>query len=296
MDMATELIDHRLTKFATPADYAECRRLHKLHGTTYYFASRRFTPEIRECVHALYGFVRVPDEIVDEFGSRNIEERLSMFRRQLILGYDGVRPDYPVLRAFCDVALEHHIPIEEPLTFLEAMEADISKVRYRNYAELKHYMRGSAASVGVMLCHIFDIHENPEAMEAATALGEAMQLTNFLRDIGEDMARGRIYLPQDEMEMFNVTEEHILEGKVTPEFIELLKFQIERARRLYRRAELGIHTLPEFAETPVLLSLKLYERILDRIISQKYNVYGNRARTSKLEKLWVAFKVFVGGK
>lgn len=279
------------TKFASEADFAECRRLHKLHGTTYYFATKRFGAETRDKVHALYGFVRVPDEMVDNPTSGNLTDRVSHFRRQLILGYDGVRPDFPVLRAFIDVALETHIPIEEPLIFLDAMEQDLEKMSYANYAELKAYMRGSAAAVGIMMCHMFEIAENSEAITSAVALGEAMQLTNFLRDIAEDARRGRIYLPEDEMTSFGVTPSDIFDSRLTPEFVELMKFQIDRAHRLYRHAELGIPLLPVDAQKPVLLALKLYERILDRIESQRYDVFAGRARTSKFEKLMVALRV-----
>ena len=294
--MGTVIEPIQATSFALPSDFDECRRLHKHFGTTYFFASQRFPLEIRDKVHALYGFVRVPDEIVDAAGSENRSERMSDFRRQLIQGYEGVRPEYAVLRAFVDVATSSELPLEEPLIFLDAMEADISKHRYADYGELKHYMRGSAASVGLMMCYLFGISENPVAMKGAEALGEAMQLTNFLRDVGEDVGRGRIYLPLDELAMFRVPEQDVLDGRVTAEFVELMKFQIDRAHALYRQAEACIPLLPGYAQAPVMIALRLYERILDRIVRRNFDVFSGRARTSRLEKVSVALRVVVGHK
>jgi 15-cis-phytoene synthase len=280
--------------FATDADYDECRRLHRKFGTTYYFASQKFRPETRNQVHALYGFVRVPDEWVDNPSTANPREQLQEFRRQLVTGYEGVRPDEPVLRAFVDVCHACQMPLDEPLCFLDAMEQDLDKTRYNTYAELEHYMRGSAAAVGVMMCHILGVGADKEAIRGAVALGEAMQLTNFLRDVGEDTQRGRIYLPLEDMSSFHVSEDDILQGKMSDHFVGLMKFQIERARNLYREAETTISLLPPEGRKPVKLALKLYERILNRIEERGYDVFGGRARTSKIEKLSVAAQVMLG--
>lgn len=284
---------HRVP-YATTGDYEICRKLHRKYGTTYYFATQKFRPEVREMVHALYGFVRVPDEWVDNPTTESPLNQLQKFRRQLILGYEGVRPDEPVLRAFVDVALQCKIPIEEPLCFLDAMEQDLTKSRYNTYDELDEYMRGSAAAVGVMMCYIVGVGGNKDALSGAVALGNAMQLTNFLRDIGEDAGRGRIYIPLSDLSSFRVSEEQIVKGTVSSHFIELMKFEIERTRALYREAEAAIPLLPKDAQKPILIALKLYERILDRIEERRYNVFLGRARTSKIEKLRVAAQIMFG--
>lgn len=282
--------------FAGPADFAECRRLHRLHGTTYYFATRFFHRRHRDAVHAVYGFVRVADEWVDNPGDLTPEERrelLMRYRMELTLGIDGVRPEHPVLRAFCDVMRTSEMSIEEPLLFLDAMAQDIYVDRYPTYADLRHYMRGSASAVGLMMCTVLRCGENPRMIAAAQALGEAMQLTNFLRDVGEDGERGRIYLPQEDMQAFGVLEEDVLARRMTPEFVQLLKFEIARARALYAEADFGIPLLPDRVQPPIRLARVLYSRILDRIEAQDYNVFAARARTTKWEKFRVLAQVLL---
>jgi 15-cis-phytoene synthase len=283
-----------VTQFASASDYAECRRLHRNFGTTYYFATRKFRRPVREKVHALYGFVRVPDEWVDNPSSQDPSVQLQSFRRELVAGFEGARPSEPVLRAFVDVATGCKMPISEPTCFLDAMEQDLFKFRYNTYSELEHYMRGSAAAVGVMMCHILGVGSNVKAIDGAVALGEAMQLTNFLRDVGEDAVRGRIYLPLEDMSSYHVSESDVLQGVISSHFIELMRFEIDRARKLYRIAEASLPELPSDARKPVLLALRLYERILGRIEERNYDVFGGRARTSKIEKLSVAAQVMIG--
>lgn len=285
--------------FADSSDYAVCRQLHRRYGTTYYFATQRFKPESKRRTHALYGFVRVPDEWVDNPNGLTLEQRvnsLSRWRRQLLDGMDGVRPSHPVMRAFCDVVRETGMPLEEPLCFLDAMEQDLAVGRYETYSDLRGYMRGSAAAVGMMMCHVLGAKITPEMERAACSLGEAMQLTNFLRDVGEDAQRGRIYLPLEDLAAFEVSEQEVMEGKVTAHFENLMKFEIARARALYAEADKGIPMLPPDTRKAVLLARILYSRILDRIEERRFDVFTGRARTSKLEKVAVAVKVMLGSK
>ncbi len=283
-----------LERFATASDYDACRRLHRQYGTTYYFATTRFPRPVRQRVHALYGFVRVPDEIVDGAADdSDRRQRLQNYRRQLVLGMEGVVPDSEVLRAFCDVCQDIQMPLDEPLLFLDAMESDLDTNRYETYAELKRYMRGSAAAVGLMMCHVLGVPRTPEIEAPAMALGEAMQLTNFLRDIGEDLARGRIYLPQEDLASFEVTEQDIHQSGISDSWCNLMRFEIERARALYRIADKGIGLLPRTAQKPVKLARVLYARILDRIEDRDYDVFTARARTTKAEKLACALKTML---
>lgn len=276
---------------ASEADFERCRRLHRQHGTTYYFATARFRPEIRRRVHALYGFVRVPDEWVDQPLAEDPGCCLASYRRDLLRGLSGERVDVPELRAFCDVAREVGMGPEEPLCFLTAMATDLTVTRYATYSELEGYMRGSAAAVGMMMCDVLGAGDDPAMRAAARALGNAMQLTNFLRDVREDAARGRIYLPLDELAQFGVGEDEILAGRMSDRFARLAEFQIARARTLYAAADAGIPILPREAQKPVLLARVLYSRILDRIEARGYDVFRGRARTSKVEKLIEAVKV-----
>ncbi len=281
--------------FAESSDFEECRRLHRKYGSTYYFASRRFPAEIRRRVDVLYGFVRVPDEIVDNplaLGISDPSSALRAFRKELLQGLEGERPTQPVLRAFCDLCQEVKMSGEEPLRFLDAMEADLTVSRYATFDELRGYMRGSASAVGLMMCHVLEVECDAPVRAAAMALSEAMQLTNFLRDVGEDAVRNRIYLPMEDLDDFNVSCDQILEGVMTESFRRLMRFEIERARELYRQADAGIPKLPKATRSSIYLARVLYSRILDRIERRDYDVFSGRARTSSLEKLAVAGAVW----
>jgi len=283
--------------FATAMDHAECRYLHRRFGTTYYFATRRLPARIRRRVHALYGFVRVPDEWMDNqsnVSTTQREQQINSYRNELLRGLDGVRPTHAVLRAFCDVAREVALPIEEPLEFLKAMEQDIYTSRYSTYTDLEKYMRGSAVAVGIMMCRLLEVEVDDRVLKAATALGEAMQMTNFLRDVGEDIRRGRIYLPIEDLKQFPESEDAILHEELNADMISLLKFEIARTRELYRTADAGIPLLPKGAQRAVKLARILYSRILDRIEERNYDVFNGRARTSRTEKLVTAFRVLSG--
>ena len=284
------------TRFASAADYAECRRLHRRFGTTYYAATRLFPKDVQERTHAVYGFVRVPDEWVDnpDRPVADIENRLLRYRWELIEGLHGVRPESPVLRAFCDVARGCRIPAEVPLRFLDAMEQDLRVSRYPTYDDLRTYMNGSAASVGLMMCSVLGAGPSGRTAVCATALGEAMQLTNFLRDVGEDAKRGRVYLPLEDLAAFQVSESQIFQGRIDPQFVKLMRFEIERARGLYGVAREGIDLLPARARKPVWLAAILYSRILDHIEDINFQVFGKRAHTSLLEKAGVAARVMAG--
>lgn len=289
--------DTRVARFSTPADDAECRRLHKLHGSTYYYATRFFPPTVRRRVHALYGYVRTADEWVDNPGLMTVKQRaakLRDFRAQLLLGVDGVAPGYAALRAFVDTMREVSMEVHEPLIFLDAMEMDLDRTRYETYEDLRDYMRGSAVAIGLMMCDMVGAKRDETIDRAATALSEAMQLTNFLRDIGEDVARGRIYLPQSELKEFEVDESDLVQGIVSDAFIRLMQFQIGRARNLYAIADTGFDVLPSFARRPIRLARILYSRILDRIEERGYDVFSGRARTTRWEKLRVATLLMIG--
>ncbi|MBS1706263.1 MAG: phytoene/squalene synthase family protein [Armatimonadetes bacterium] len=284
--------------FASDSDFIECARLHRKYGTTYYFSSRLFPAETRRRVDALYGFVRVPDEWVDNPVDTTEQQRrwlLEDYRRQLMSGLQGIRPHHPVLRAFVDVMCELDMSPEEPLTFLEAMESDLNVARYATYVDLEKYMRGSAAAVGLMMCRVLGCNANPSTEQAAMDLANAMQLTNFLRDVGEDFRRGRIYLPQDEMAQFGVCETSIARGQITVEFQNLMKFQIARARDLYRKADPGIGEIPAQMRPAVRAARELYAAILDRIERNNYDVFTKRLRTSRSKKLLTAARVLVLG-
>ncbi|MDH4387120.1 MAG: phytoene/squalene synthase family protein [Fimbriimonas sp.] len=281
--------------FASPADIELCRQVHKKFGTTYYYATLRFPARIRRHVHAIYGFVRIADEWVDNPGELSPQEQranLEDWRQQLVLGLAGECPSHWAMRAFCDTVRECKIPVEEAHFFIDAMIQDIDQAEYPTYADLCDYMRGSASAVGVMMCYAMDAPTDEDTLARAKALGEAMQMTNFLRDVGEDLRdRRRVYLPQEDLARFGVTHAALEAGVVTPEIEALLKFEIERTRELYRFSDAGTYRLPRRMRKAVLVARILYSDILGRIEANGYDVFTKRARTSRRQKLLCAARV-----
>lgn len=282
--------------FASKADYELCRNIHKEFGTTYYFASRFFPKHIQQRVDAVYAFVRIPDEWVDNPQGKSIAEQrelIESWRAQFHQGLQGVCPKHPAMKAFVDTVRETKIPPAEADAFLDAMDADTHKTRYETYDDLRHYMRGSASAVGVMMCYAMDAMPDDFTFARAYALGEAMQLTNFLRDVAEDADRGRIYLPQEDLAEFKIPEYQILGKRFSPEFKELMRHQICRAKLLYLHSDLGLARLPSRAQSAVMLARFLYAGILDVIEDQNHNVFAQRARTSRATKIRVAKEVLL---
>ena len=267
------------------AAYAIARRLNAHHGKTYYFSTLFFPPEVRRAVHALYGFVRYPDEIVDNPAPGSEPAALLEHYREATR--DALKTggsDLPVLHAFADMARRCSLPVEYPMAFLDAMAMDLTRTRYETFEDLKTYTYGSASVVGLMMCHVVGVSD-PAALAPAHDLGLAMQLTNFWRDIGEDWTtRGRIYLPQEDMARFGYTEAMLAEGCVNDQFVALMQFEIARARRFYESADEGIAYIPPACRLPVELARTLYSRILDKIEANHYDVFRRRARTTGLEK------------
>lgn len=276
------------------AAYDASRRLNARHGKTYYFSTLFFPPEIRRSVHALYGFVRYPDEIVDNppVGS-DPALLLAEYRQSTIIALQTGYSELPVLCAFADMARRHNLSADYPLAFLDAMAMDLTRTRYQTFSDLQTYTYGSASVVGLMLCALLGVTD-ADALVHAHDLGLAMQLTNFCRDIGEDWReRGRIYLPLEDMHCFGYSESQLASGVVNGAFIDLMQFQIARARAYYASADLGIPAIRADCRRPVQLARTLYARILDKIEVGGYDVFRRRARTSGLEKAAEAFRLKV---
>lgn len=268
------------------SDYEACRRLNAQHGKTYYFSTLFFPALLRRQVHALYGFVRFPDELVDNpTPGVDPAAALADYRAATLHALQTGHSDLPVLRAFADMAHQVHMTPDYPLAFLDAMAMDLTRTRYQTFDDLRAYTYGSASVVGLMMCCLFGV-EGEDTLRHAYDLGLAMQLTNFWRDIGEDYRlRGRIYLPQDDMDNFGYTEAMLAGGIVNHRFRALMAFQIARARACYASADQGIPDLPPAAQRPVRLARVLYSRILNKIEDADYDVFRQRACTSALEKV-----------
>jgi phytoene synthase len=269
----------------------QSKAIHKRTGTTFYFATRLLPERVRRATYVLYAFFRVADEVVDGdvgLSPEQQRERLEEIREQALGRGDG---DDPVLSAFAEFREEAGIDSEEVEVFIDAMLTDIRKERYETYDELEAYMRGSAAAVGEMMTAVMDPEEYDQARPPARALGEAFQLTNFLRDVGEDIEdRGRIYLPLSSMAEHGVTEEQIQHREVDEEFRSLMEAELRRAEGLYRKGVAGIKFLPSDCQFAVLLAAVLYADHHRLIRERNYDVLTETPQLSTLRKSYLVVK------
>ena len=270
--------------------YELCRKVQKAHSRTYYFSTRLFPAEVRPRVYALYAFMRYADEIVDTPHDLPLDAQLSVleeFEAETMAAISGASVPNPVLRAYADTVRSCGIEPETITAFLESMKMDTRVFRYQTFSDLEAYTYGSAAVVGLMMCRVVGVAEG-KADTHAEALGIAMQLSNFLRDVGEDWRRGRVYLPLEDLAHFGYTERDLALGVVDERFVALMRFEIDRARRLYEVADGGMGYIPRGRRFPVVVARKLYAAILDRIEAQRYDVFSRRAQVSRPAKLLVA--------
>lgn len=273
------------------AAFEVARRLHKKHGKSYYFATRLFPEDIRLATYALYGFFRVPDEIVDNSPLRDAEDamqvrqQLNAWQNNWAKAYQtGDSPD-PILRVTSYVFHRYKIPYEYSEHFLAAMLTDLEKTNYRDYDDLQQYMFGSAAVVGMMMTYVIGFND-ANALHYARTLGYAMQLTNFLRDIDEDyQMRGRVYMPQDELANYGLCNEDIAQRRSSKKFEAFVIYQAARAHSLYEEANEGIALLQPQGRIAVRVASNLYRAILNKIEAQQWDVFRGRARTNFPEKI-----------
>ena len=278
------------------ASYEECKRLNALHGKTYYLATLLLPKAKRPFVHALYGFARYADEIVDDLASElSVEEKaevLSSWGNGVLADLKkGTSQDH-VGRALIDTVNRFDIPHEHFEAFLHSMTMDLTVQEYESYEDLLEYVYGSAAVIGLEMVPILGPLHN-DAFEAAKKLGIAFQLANFIRDVDEDLDRGRVYLPLKELGQFGVTREMLEERVLTPEIIEALKFQIARVRQLQAEAAPGITMLEASSRPCIEAASTLYCGIVDEVEKIGYDIFNHRAKTSTARRIRVAGAAFV---
>jgi len=278
------------------ASYEECKRLNALHGKTYYLATLLLPKAKRPFVHALYGFARYADEIVDDLASTLTDgekaAELKTWGDGVLSGLKSGDSNDQVGRALIDTVNRFDIPHEHFVAFLHSMTMDLTITEYANYEALMEYVYGSAAVIGLEMVPILGAL-SPGAYEPAEKLGVAFQLANFIRDVGEDLDRGRVYLPQDELAQFGVDREMLEARKLTPQIIAALKFQIERVRQLQREATPGILQLEPASQPCIEAASELYCGIVDEVEAIGYDIFNKRAKTSTGRRLRVAGKAYV---
>ena len=276
--------------------YEECKRLNALHGKTYYLATLLLPAAKRPPVHALYGFARYADEIVDDLASTLTPEEKAVALRTwgdtVLADLRAGESSDLIGRALVDTVNKYSIPLEYFDAFMVSMEMDLTVTRYQTYDDLMTYVYGSAVVIGLEMLPILG-YSDPRAIEAATALGTAFQLANFIRDIGEDIDRGRIYMPLDDLTRFGVSEEMLLKRQLTPEIIEAIKYQIARVRDLQDKAEAGIQYLDPISRPCIRAASELYCGIVDEIEANGYDIFNKRATTSSWRRARVAGIAFI---
>jgi phytoene synthase len=280
------------------SDLNFCRSIHKKYGKSFYFGTLLMTPEYRDAVCIIYAFFRLPDEYIDTIYKDEKYIALAKLEEWKVLWGKCYRneefkangDELKVLRATKYVFDKYNIPFEYTDAFIGAMLQDTHKTDYKTYTELEDYMYGSASVVGLMMVYIVAENENIEpSLEYAQALGEAFQMTNFLRDISEDLfERDRIYIPKEDLEKFGITKEILLDKKVTPDFIKLMKFEIQKTRDLYEKADLGLKFLPKREAKAIRVARVLYSKILDKIEDADYDIFSSRIHLNFKQKLKLA--------
>ena len=275
--------------------YEVCRRLHRRHGRTYYLATRLLTARQRPHVHALYGFTRYADEIVDRTEGRAASVRAARLRdwsAAFLAGLGGEPVDDPILPAVLHTIRVHDLDRSDFAAFLNSMAMDLDVRTYDTYADLLRYMEGSAAVIGTMMLPILRPADAVAAREPARQLGLAFQLTNFIRDVGEDLDRGRVYLPQQDLRRFGVTIADLERARQrqgsSGSIRALIRFEIARARDHYDRAAPGVPMLAPASQACIRTAFHLYAGILDEVERQRYDVFARRATVPNRTRLLVA--------
>jgi len=279
--------------------YEYCRRVTQRASKTFYWGSSFLPQPKRRAIWAIYAFCRTVDDIVDEAdkltpakghlsGSIAPRKALDAWRLSLQRIYQSQGfADGPVQQAWSDMLEHYPVPLRPALELLDGVEMDLTVKRYQTFDELYSYCYRVAGTVGLLTAPVFGYYDDT-ALVHAVELGIALQLTNILRDVGEDARRDRIYLPQAEMTSFGYTEKDLVAGVVNEVFCELVRFQISRADNYYRRSQSGVVMLSEDCRLAVQLSSTLYRRILDYICLNDYNVFTRRASVPLQAKLVTA--------
>jgi len=277
--------------------YRRAARITRDNGTTYYWGTMLLPPERRRHVYAVYALCRLADDIVAAPSAtrgdhvRETGAALTAFRDRVADVLDGGSTDDPVLAAIGDSFARCAIPRENVDRFFNAMAQDLTVATYETWEDLVAYMEGSAAVIGEMMLPVLR-PRSPEAFEPARALGFAFQLTNFLRDIGEDLDRGRVYVPQVDLRRFGADP---WERRVTPEWRQVMRFEIARNRELYAQANAGIPLLPPSSARCVATARELYARILAKIEARDYDVFAGRARVASWSKATTSARILAAG-
>jgi phytoene synthase len=276
----------------SPDEY--CQNKAAQSGSSFYYAFLFLPPERRRAITALYAFCREVDDIVDECTEPSVARmKLAWWRTQVEQLFAG-HAEHPVMQALAPHIAPHGLAQDRMLAVIDGMEMDLDHTRYMDWPSLKHYCWHAAGVVGELSACIFG-QTRPETMVYAEKLGLAFQLTNIIRDVGDDARRGRIYLPVDDMQQFGVTAAEIFDSKHSDRFAALMRFEADRARQYYREAMQALPEQDRRAQRPGLMMAAIYHALLVEIERDNWQVLDQRISLTPIRKFWLAWKTWVGG-
>ncbi|MCB0101245.1 MAG: phytoene/squalene synthase family protein [Anaerolineales bacterium] len=263
--------------------YKHAEAITASHSKSFYFASNLLPEEKRSAVRALYAFCRTVDDIVDEVESKKDRDFELAYWRSIV-NTASFSTDDLVATAWADTLVRYHIPRHYALQLIDGVARDLVQNRYQTFDDLATYCYGVASTVGLMSMYIVGFKDK-DAVPYAIKLGVALQMTNILRDVGEDFRNGRLYLPREELVTYGIREEDIAEGRVTDNWRQFMRFQIDRTRQLYAESWQGIKLLEREGQLAIGAASIFYQGILDVIEKNDYDVFSRRASLGALGKL-----------
>ena len=276
----------------TPQEY--CQRKAAQSGSSFYYSFLFLPEERRRAIIALYAFCREVDDVVDECSDASVARiKLAWWRKEISGIYQG-RPQHPVARALSEVVGKFQLQEQHLQEIINGMEMDLDYNAYPDFGSLKLYCYRVASVVGILSAEIFG-YRDPRTPQYATDLGMAFQLTNIIRDVGEDARRGRIYLPLDEMQQYGVSTADISQARETDNFKRLMEFQIERALGFYERAFAQLPDIDRKRQRAGIIMAAIYRAVLDEIRADGCRVLTQRTSLTPLRKLWIAWKTWIKG-
>lgn len=276
----------------SPDDY--CQQKAARSGSSFYYSFLFLPPERRRAITALYAFCREVDDTVDEIEDAGVARTKLMWWRQEIAAMLSGKPSHPVTQALWPHVATYGLKGEHLQAIITGMEMDLDQTRYLDFPGLQRYCWHVAGVVGILSASIFGVTQG-DTLLFAEKLGLAFQLTNIIRDVGEDGRKGRIYLPVNELQQFNVTAADILHGRHHDNFEKLMQFQIERARRVYDEAFSLLPEQDRRAQRPGLMMAAIYRTLLDEIERDGFHVLNQRIALTPIRKLWLAWKTYIRG-
>lgn len=271
--------------------YQYCVEKTKQSGSSFTSSFRFLTPDRRQAMTVLYAFCREVDDVVDECSDADVARTTLNWWRNEVAAVFGGQPTHPVCQALIPVVKRFNLPQEHLLEIIDGMEMDLDQPRYADFKSLQLYCYRVASVVGLLSAEIFG-YTNRETLKYAHDLGIAFQLTNIIRDVGEDARRNRIYLPMDEMQQFGVTAADILNSRETPNFQKLMAFQIERAQRFYDQALAHLPAVDRKAQRAGLIMAAIYRAVLEEVERSGCHVLKERVSLGTGYKLWLALKAW----